>query len=675
MNFKGALILFLSPLLLPSDLKAQEDSATLTPVVVTATRTKTAIDRTPAAVSYLTAQQIREQNGRSVPEMLMPMAGVWMQKTNHAGGSPFLRGLTGNQVLIMTDGIRLNNATYRFGPNQYLSTIDPFTVSGVEAFRGVGGTLYGSDAIGGVININTTEPTFTDGKSEVHGSLAAKWMSRNMEKTLSSSLSYSTKKLAWEIRGSFSDFGDIYAADGKQQNPTSYDQQSFHTKIRYRIANNQQLIACFQQLVQKDVDLYDQVTQRGFAISKIDPQKRQLFYIRWEAGLKSALSDQIRVTLSRQVSTERRVRQRRQSVVMNYEYDHVLTYGIQAEMEKKLRKNWRMITGIEVYADDVESSAFDQNTQTSVITPKRGLYANGSTMLALSAFHNQQFTLGKFDLVAGIRANQYSIKIPDPLFGSVSLQPFALAGNAGFLYHLTEQWKLTGSLSTGYRTPNVNDLSSFGRFDFGTEVPSPNLKPERSFSKELGVKWTRQRSFAHITAYHNRLKDLIDRVKSSYEGDTLINGDRVYQKVNRGKAIIYGVEAEFYSWINKSFAVRSHLSYTYGQNQTINEPVRRIPPLFGRISGEYHKKNVFAAMDWTFAAAQKRLAGGDKSDHRINPRGTPGYGIVSLRGGYQFKFISAEAGMENILDQAYRMHGSGIDGYGRHLWIRTSLRF
>jgi outer membrane cobalamin receptor len=193
MNLKGALILFLSPLWLPSDLQAQEDSATLTPVVVTATRTRTPIDRTPAAVSYLTAQQIREQNGRSVPEMLMPMAGVWMQKTNHAGGSPFLRGLTGNQVLIMTDGIRLNNATYRFGPNQYLSTIDPFTVSGVEAFRGVGGTLYGSDAIGGVININTTEPTFSDGKSEVHGSLSAKWMSRNMEKTLSSSLSYSTK--------------------------------------------------------------------------------------------------------------------------------------------------------------------------------------------------------------------------------------------------------------------------------------------------------------------------------------------------------------------------------------------------------------------------------------------------------------------------------------------------
>jgi hemoglobin/transferrin/lactoferrin receptor protein len=321
------------------------------------------------------------------------------------------------------------------------------------------------------------------------------------------------------------------------------------------------------------------------------------------------------------------------------------------------------------------SSAFDQNTQTSVITPKRGLYATGSTMLALSLFHNQQFTLGKFDLVAGLRANQYSIRIPDPLFGDVSLQPFALAGNAGLVYHLSKQWKLTGSLSTGYRTPNVNDLSSFGRFDFGTEVPSPNLKPERAFNKEFGIKWTGQKSFAHITAYHNSLNDLIDRVKSSYEGDTLINGDRVYQKVNRGKAVIYGIEAELYSRITNIFGIRSHLTYTYGQNETANEPVRRIPPVFGRLSWEYHKKGLFAALDWTFAGAQKRLAGGDKSDHRINPNGTPGYGIVSLRTGYQFKFIQAEAGMDNLLDQAYRMHGSGIDGYGRYIWVRTTFRF
>ncbi len=675
MYFQGALISFLIPILLPAAGVAQMDSSTLAPVVITATRTKTGIDRTPAAVSYLDKEQIRALNGRSVPEMLMSMAGVWMQKTGHAGGSPFIRGLTGNQVLQTIDGIRLNNATYRYGPNQYLSTIDPFTVDRVEVYRGVGGTLYGSDAIGGVVNILTTDPMFSTQKNELHGSLSAKWMSRSMEKTVSASLLYSTKNMIWEVRGSSSNFGDAYAANGKKQTPTSYNQGSFYSILKYRINNKQELVACYQQLAQQDVDLYDQVTQRGFSTSKIDPQKRQLIYLRWEADLHSAISDQLRVTLSRQVSTERRVRQRLQSSTVNYEYDHVLTYGLQAEMEKKLADNWKMISGIEVYADDVESSAFDQNTANNAIIVKRGLYATGSTMLALSAFHNQQFSLGRLDLTAGIRANKYRVKIPDPSFGDVLLQPFALAGQFGLLYHLNNKWKLTSTLSTGYRTPNISDLSSFGRFDFGTEVPSPNLKPEKSFSKEIGIKRVGQRSYAHLTAYHNTLNDLIDRVKSNYEGDTLINGERVYQKANRGKAVIYGVEAEFYTWINNSFKFLSHLTYTYGQNKTANEPIRRIPPAFGRLSGEYHKKSIFAALDWTFASAQDRLAGGDKSDHRINPKGTPGYGVIALRTGYHVKGISAEAGFENILDQAYRIHGSGIDGYGRHIWIRTSFRF
>ena len=142
---------------------AQEDSASLIPVGITATRTKQSLEQTNAAVSLINRKQVYQQGSRSVPEMLMNIAGVWMQKTGHAGGSPFIRGLTGNQVLLMTDGIRLNNATYRYGPNQYLSSIDPFTVQRAEVVRGVAGTLYGSDAIGGVVNVITREPHVTFG--------------------------------------------------------------------------------------------------------------------------------------------------------------------------------------------------------------------------------------------------------------------------------------------------------------------------------------------------------------------------------------------------------------------------------------------------------------------------------------------------------------------------------
>jgi hemoglobin/transferrin/lactoferrin receptor protein len=653
---------------------AQEDSSSLIPVVITATRTTSTLEQTIAAVSLINRKQIFQQNSRSVPEMLMNLPGVWMQKTGHAGGSPFLRGLTGNQVLLMTDGIRLNNATYRYGPNQYLSTIDPFTTQRAEVVRGVAGTLYGSDAIGGVVNIITNDPRFVSGKGEVHGNVSAKWMSRDMEKTISSTISYNSRNISFEATGSISDFGDVYAANSRKQTPSSYDQGSFFSKLKYRINDKQILTASFQQLAQQDVDLYDQVTQRGFAISKIDPQKRQLAYLRWEGSMRSFLADQVRVTLSRQVSTERRIRQRLNSTVTNVEYDQVITVGAQAELEKKITKNWKMINGIDIYSDDVESSAFDATASGSVI-PKRGLYADGSSMFALSAFSRHQLKFGRFDLTGGLRANQYSVNIPDTVFGEVTLNPFALAVDAGIMYNINDKWKLTAGLSTGYRTPNVNDLSSFGKFDFGTEVPSPDLEPEKSFNKEIGIKRVTEKSYLHVTAYHNNLTDLIDRVRATYEGDSLINGDKVYTKANTGNAVIYGFEAEFSTWIATSFRLLSHVTYTYGRNETANEPLRRIPPVFGRLTGEYHRNNFFVAMDWTGAGEQDRLSSGDRSDHRIDPEGTPGWGIVSIRAGYSYRSLSVETGMENILDQAYRIHGSGMDGYGRCAWIRTSFKF
>ncbi|HEX5667610.1 MAG TPA: TonB-dependent receptor [Chitinophagaceae bacterium] len=653
---------------------AQEDSASLIPVVITATRTTSTLEHTNAAVSLINKKQIFQQNSRSVPELLMNLSGVWMQKTGHAGGSPFLRGLTGNQVLLMTDGIRLNNATYRYGPNQYLSTMDPFTVQKAEVVRGVAGTLYGSDAIGGVVNIITSDPRFTSGKGEVHGNVSAKWMSRDMEKTISSTISYNSRNISLEATGSFSDFGDVYAANNKKQTPSSYDQGAFFSKLKYRINDKQILTASFQQLAQQDVDLFDQVTQRGYAISKIDPQKRQLAYLRWEAYMRSFIADQVRVTISRQVSTERRVRQRTNSPVTNYEYDQVITGGVQAEFEKKVSKNWKMINGLDVYSDDVESSAFDATSSGSVNT-KRGLYADGSSMFAFSAFSHHQLRFGRFDLTGGLRLNKYTVNIPDTVFGEVSLKPFALAVDAGIMYNINNEWKLTAGLSTGYRTPNVNDLSSFGKFDFGTEVPSPDLEPEKSFNKEIGIKRVSEKSYLHLTAYHNKLTDLIDRVRATYEGDSLINGDKVYTKANTGNAVIYGFEAEFSTWIARSFHIISHVTYTYGQNETANEPIRRIPPVFGRLTGEYHKNNFFIALDWTGAGEQNRLSSGDMSDHRINPEGTPGWGILSARAGYTYRSLSIETGMENILDQAYRIHGSGMDGYGRYAWIRTSFKF
>jgi len=138
----------------------------------------------PESVSSLESDELSRRALRSTPEALVGMTGVFVQKTNHGGGSPFVRGLTGNQVLLMVDGIRLSNSTFRYGPNQYLATVAAHSIERVEVVRGAGSTLYGSDAIGGVLNVLSREPHFTGSKTAVSGRVLLRGMTGGMDRTV-----------------------------------------------------------------------------------------------------------------------------------------------------------------------------------------------------------------------------------------------------------------------------------------------------------------------------------------------------------------------------------------------------------------------------------------------------------------------------------------------------------
>jgi len=653
-----------------------EKALTYNPIIITSNKIATKLSNTISSVAVLNNRQIKYNSSRSVPEMLMGMPGVWMQKTGHAGGSPFIRGLTGNQILQMIDGIRLNNATFRYGPNQYLSTIDPFAVQQVETVKSAFSTLYGSDAIGGVVNILLKDPSFADSTTSLHGSVSGKTISNNMEYTGNLSLNYKSKNIAWDLISTTSTFGDILAANHILLTPTSYNQQSLHTKLKTNLFNKIGLTLCFQQLVQKDVDLFDQVSLKGFSTNLISPQKRQLSYAKFETKLNSIFADNIRFTASHQVSDEGRFKRKKGSVVLTHEFDQVITNGFQLETDKSITKNWKIITGIDIYNDNVRSEAADINDTSKLVTTKRGLYATGSKMNSYSIYHQQEIQKSKFTFQFGGRLSSYGIQINDAKFGDVQFNTPALTGNIGTTFHLNKSWNINAAISGSYRSPNISDLSSFGKFDYGTETPTPDLKPERSLNKEITIRKISNNLLFSISGFHNELTNLIDRAKSSYLGDTLYLGDRVYQKINIGKSYIYGAESELSFWATKSLNLASHLTYTFGQNLSAKEPMRRIPPFFGKVSGQYYfNKKLYTGIDWQFAAAQKRLAAGDKADHRINPLGTPGWGVINLKTGISFGNIVINAGIENILDQSYRLHGSGIDGYGRMAWVRLQVAF
>ena len=232
---------------------------TLDPITVISRNLKLKDSTSPFSLTVLDSKKLKSVDHRSTPESLMGSGGLFIQKTNHGGGSTFIRGLTGNQILLLVDGIRLNNSTYRYGPNQYLNSIDLFNVSKIEVAKGVGSVEYGSDALGGVINMVTIGKNFTDLK-KVNASNISKFISSNMEQTNRSDLSFTCKSLTIDGGISFKKFGDLLGGGniGKQV-PSGYTEFDYDVKVKIKTSINSMVTLFSQESKQYNIPFYHKI--------------------------------------------------------------------------------------------------------------------------------------------------------------------------------------------------------------------------------------------------------------------------------------------------------------------------------------------------------------------------------------------------------------------------------
>jgi outer membrane receptor protein involved in Fe transport len=213
-------------------------------------------------------------------------------------------------------------------------------------------------------------------------------------------------------------------------------------------------------------------------------------------------------------------------------------------------------------------------------------------------------------------------------------------------------------------------MGTLGIVDFRYEVPTPNLKPERSRNAELGYRYNTAAVSIEASAYHLQLKNLIARVQVPGK---VVSGYNVYQKENVEQAYVKGAEASVKFRLMRHLVLQAGAAYAYGQNQTRNEPLRRTPPFHGKMLLQYRKNGFHAAFELAAADRQDRLAKGDKDDNRIPAGGTPGWQVMNVYGGYRFKPVAINAGLNNLGNVDYRTHGSGINSMGRSLWCSLSV--
>ena len=307
-------------------------SQTLSEVVITANRYGSIQLKTPEAIRMVDSKSIEKFQFRTAPEALALTPGVFVQKTNHGGGSPFLRGLTGNQTLLLIDGIRLSNSTMRYGPNQYFNTIDVFGLEKIEVLRGSGSVQYGSDAIGGTVQALSTELKNTE-KPRWGGTLQTRISTHGMEKSLNGGINYSNKRVAFRAGVTRRNFGDLVGGDTTgRQTPSGYKELDFDLKAKLLLSSNTDITVAYQNVHQSDVHVFHKVALENYAVNKMNPQKRELGYIKLNQKLNAGIIKSAVLTASFQRTGEVRELLKNNSASFRTENDRVRTFAFSADV-------------------------------------------------------------------------------------------------------------------------------------------------------------------------------------------------------------------------------------------------------------------------------------------------------------------------------------------------------
>ncbi|MFQ5750719.1 MAG: TonB-dependent receptor domain-containing protein, partial [bacterium] len=541
-------------------------------LVITATRKMDVIYEVPQLVSLVTAKKIQDKNIQQTPEILREEVGVVVQKTNQGGGSPIIRGLKANKLLFLVDGIRLNNATYRGGNIQYLNTIDAAALQKVEVVHGPNSVMYGSDALGGVINVITRKPMLNHKSGYVFNSFLSANFS-TADHTQSTHLNLMTANSRWGllVEGSFKSFGDVTRGShggetlmqrlqkdsrtervlNKTQSPNAYDAYDLNTKALFNLSESQQLTFGYQMNRQHEVPRYDVVETQKDSIRTFDPQERDLVYLSYFNNKANAFFNNATATISLHRQFERRLRQKFSSVNETTDQFRTLTSGFQLQFNKFFVPRHHLVYGADVYFDKVTTKAYQRNMTTNELSDRAPLFPDGSSFLILGLFGQDAFQLlPGWHLTVGARFSISKLKAPFEAtlsnlpFGTIEQSSTALTGSFGLHYSLSES---VMNLAQGFRTPNLDDVSKLGPGKGSSffDVPNPDVGPEKSVSLDGGFKIYSEHLRANIIGFYNYITDLLVRSPTEFnglpfiieEGDTLA----VFHKENAGQAYTTGI--------------------------------------------------------------------------------------------------------------------------------------
>jgi hemoglobin/transferrin/lactoferrin receptor protein len=692
----------------------------------------------PEKIDVLSRREIAFLAQPTAAELLQNTGTVFVQKSQLGGGSPTIHGFQANRILLVVDGVRMNNAITRSGHTQDLITVDPYALDRIEVVNGPNSVAYGSDALGGSIHLITRTPQFLGPDSvRTGGDAFFRYATAMHERTAHAGVELRGKKWASFTSITASDFGDL--RQGSTRNPfyedlgrmpyevvrengqdmvkrnedsnvqlgTGYKQLDVLEKVRFRAGERAVHQLNLQLSTSSDVLRYDKLTAHStdnagnyhpsYAVYNYGPQQRVLAAYTLELHGDNGFFQQARITPSWQHQEQSRHNRKFQSSKMGHNIEQVDVFGLNADLEKHLGKH-ELRYGADLYRDQVASTAYNEDINTGARSYRTTRYPNGgSSMESFAAFVNHSLEISpRFIISEGLRFTHVSLSatFDDPddfqfLNGTTAQQNSALTWRAGLSALPGRNWRFSVLASTGFRAPNVDDIGKvFDSAQGDVIVPNPDLKPEYTTNFEASASKTMaEQATIEVNGFYTLYTNAITVGAFTVNGRDSIDYDGVLSRVaalqNTSKAYLYGASAAYTGHFNDHFTLRSGFTYTYARilTDSTDYPLDHIPPVFGQTGLEYQAKHL-RLLGYVVYNGWKRLrdynttAGSEDNLEAATAEGSPAWYTLNVHGSYAFKrYLSLQLALENILDMNYRTFGSGVSAPGRNFMVGVQARF
>jgi hemoglobin/transferrin/lactoferrin receptor protein len=656
----------------------------------------------PQQIVEINQKKISQLLATTTADVLQKSGEVVIQQSQSGGGSPIVRGFEANRVLLVVDGVRMNNAIFRSGHLQNSISTSPNMLAKIDVIFGPASVKYGSDALGGVIHIHSKSPSYNQ---ENKTNFSQKYSSANQGVSLHIDHSWSKKNWSYLSAITVNKFGNLkmganrlhgyqdwgrqtHITQGKTQLKTDYNQIDWIQKFRYDGTKNWSHLINLQYSSTTNLDRFDKLNDLSGGIPKFEqwyygPQKRLLSAVASQYNQKHLLFDEFNNHVSFQIFHESR-HSKKFGENLNERFEKVFVLSNTSDFIKNIGYNV-LNYGVD-FQNNIVNSTANQATATR--------YADGGSQMQLFSVYGQYkmpYGLSSNYVSAGLRYNFSALQanfidtatysLP---FSKIDVKNQAITASVGWKAAINKKLQMGASLSSGFRSPNVDDVTKVFEKSGLVTVPNNKLKPEYSYNAELNLSAKMNKNWDwNLSAYYTILEDAIIKQAFTLNNQDSIWYDGEYLPIvanqNEQQARIYGFYAKTNISLSQNWNWTNTINKTIGIIQEDQSPLDHIPPLFAKSELQW-KKNKHSIRFYSLFNDWKRVDeysnNGSDNLNEATEDGNPRWWTLNLS--YVAKIsttTTVQLALENILDVHYKTYSSAISSPGRNVIISLNSSF